>query len=141
MFFLHVFFALCIALLVATGFTVAARRKGRDADFLMILLTVFFGAWAGGLWLTPLGPVLWSAYWLPFFLVGLVFALILAAFPGPQDMENGSSVEFVNQEARRKQRRRNRLVVNIYFWVLLAVLVLAIVSAYVWELPAVGWRS
>lgn len=136
MFFLHLFFALCIALILAAVFTAAARNRGREADFVMILLVIFFGAWAGGVWLAPIGPVLWSVSWLPFFLVGLLFALILAAFPGPSGRERGDTVEFVDKSERRKQRRQNRLAVNIFFWILLAVLVLAIISAYVWELPA-----
>lgn len=136
MFFLHLFFALCIALLIAAVFTVAARRRGREADFVMVLLVVFFGSWAGGLWLAPVGPVLWSVSWLPFFLMGLLFALILAAFPGPPGRERGNTVEFINETERSRQRRQNRLAVNIFFWILLAVLLLAIVSAYLWELPA-----
>lgn len=44
-----------------------------------LLVVLFLATWAGGIWLVPLGPRVWGAYWLGFLVVGILVALIIAA--------------------------------------------------------------
>jgi hypothetical protein len=58
------------------------RRPGHEAPwptvFFVFLLT-FLVAWAGGVWLVPVGPTLYRVYWVPFVVVAVPYALLLLA--------------------------------------------------------------
>jgi len=85
-------------------------------------------SWAGGIWLTPFGPSIWGTYWLPFLIVGLIFALFLAAIPPSREEE--STVELVNQEKEMAKRRKAFLALSIFLWVFLGLLAAVIIIRY-----------
>ncbi len=64
--------ALCLSALLGLLFPRPTPRSGRFWFFLLI----FLAAWAGGLWMRPLGPELLGVHWLPFVLVGVLAALV-----------------------------------------------------------------
>ena len=98
---MDVVFALIIALLLVLIFTIIFRAKPPDFGSVAFFLIVFLSSWAGGIWLTPIGPVSWGVYWLPFLLVGVMVALLLAAVhPPPKE----STVELVDLEKRKARR-------------------------------------
>jgi hypothetical protein len=116
--------ALAVALLLTAIFTAGTRSRGIWVTWLLFFAMVLLAAWAGGMWLRPIGPPVRGVYWLPFLVVGLVVALLLAATmprapvlhgraPGP---ERGPEVE---------------MTFSIFFWVLMVGLAIAILLAYV----------
>ena len=57
-------------------------RRGWAETWLGIalaLVLLLLAVWAGGVWLMPLGPMLWGGHWLSFLLVGFFVVLVLAA--------------------------------------------------------------
>lgn len=77
-----------VALAVAASLYVAfshllARMWWPVAMNWIPLLVLFLFVWAGGVWVTPFGPEAGGIYWLPYVVVGLLAALVLAAATPP----------------------------------------------------------
>lgn len=51
--------------------------KGYWSSALYLFALLFVANWAGGVWLSPFGPVAWGSYWVPFVITGLVVAVLL----------------------------------------------------------------
>jgi hypothetical protein len=127
----EVLFALVIAVLFAAilscvfGWRHPSRSEPGSAVLFLFLL-LFFSAWAGGVWLAPVGPALWGVYWMPFLLVGLLFALLIlaASAPGRRPRSAKEAVE------RAEEAEAAGVVFSIFFWALLLSLIAAIVIRY-----------
>lgn len=125
MFFIDLLFALAVALLLTLIFAAILGTRGPWASVWVFLLVVFLAAWAGGLWITPFGPPLFDTYWLPFLLVGLIFALLLAAVTPVAPPRT-------RREAIAQAREEEAAVaaLTVFFWVLIIALAGAVVLAY-----------
>ncbi len=86
-------------------------------------LLIFLAAWAGGVWVTPVGPPVWGVYWLPFVIVALLFTFLLAAVTLPESPPQ-SSVEAWDQA---RNVAATALVIETFFW-LLPVNVIAVIA-------------
>jgi cytochrome c oxidase assembly factor CtaG len=123
-------FALVVATLLAFLVrTVNRRHEESDAPawpslaFLVVIL--FFVTWAGGIWLRPLGPILWRVYWIPFVAVGVVAALLLvAATPRRRPHNRREALQ------ARAQERALETAFGVFFWILVAVLLIAVTARY-----------
>jgi hypothetical protein len=118
-------FALAIALFFTVFFTLLGRRAKPWPVVLVFFLLIFLAAWAGGIWITPVGPTFLGIYWISFFAAGLIFALLLVAvtaFSSPR-----------SQDSKDKIRQEEDLEVTIsaFFWILLLSLIAAIIIGYV----------
>ncbi|MCF8143582.1 MAG: hypothetical protein K9N21_06645 [Deltaproteobacteria bacterium] len=128
MLFVHLIFALFFAILLSAIFALGFSRKGPGESVALFFLLLFLLSWAGGAWLAPFGPQLWGGYWLPFLLVGVVIALFLAAL-APTPQEPGTNLAKEGGEAVERQAALSGL--GIFFWILMATLVAAIVIRYI----------
>jgi hypothetical protein len=81
--------------------------------------------WAGGVWVTPVGPPIFGVYWLPFLLIGLFVVLLIAAGSTPERRPPAETV------AREEEAA---LGLSAFFWVLLLVLAIAIAAGYSWDM-------
>lgn len=138
MFGVELLFALVIALFLslilvaAIGWRHPARGGSGPAVFFLFLI-IFLVAWAGGAWMEPFGPVLWGGYWLPFLLIGLFVALILAAVtPGEPRRRRAASglPSEMERAARQEETAAGAVLFGVFFWVLLIVALIAIAAAY-----------
>jgi hypothetical protein len=128
MVFPDILFAFVIGLLFTVIFAIGFGRRGPWSSIPVFFLLVFLAAWVGGAWAAPVGPPLWGGYWLPFAFMGLLIALILvAAAPAPR-----STVEIEEPAAERKEERQAETAIEIFFWILLITMILAIITRYVW---------
>lgn len=127
MFFADFLFALCIALLLSAIFTLVFGRRGPWESVLVFFLLVFLASWAGGVWLSPFGPVLWGSYWFPFLVAGFVIALVLASMP-PGRSE--STVDLVEQAEEEREAKALLSALGIFFWILILALLAAIIFGY-----------
>jgi zinc transporter ZupT len=118
-------FALAASLFLTVVFAVIGRRAKSRRRVIVFALLVFFGAWAGGIWVTPVGPALLGVYWLSFFAVGLIFALVLEAMAAFHSRP-------ASGESRmdEKEEREIESVLSAYFWILLLTFIGAIVLGY-----------
>ena len=129
MFFTDLIYALFFAALLTAAFFVLFRTRGPWSSLVLFFLVVFLASWAGGVWFYPFGPVLWGTSFLPFLLVGLIIALLLAA-AAPTRREE-STVELVDREKRHKERASAARALSLFFWVLVGAFLVLIISRYV----------
>lgn len=129
MFFLDMIYALFFAVLLTAVFFGLFRTRGPWASLVLFFLVIFLASWAGGAWIAPFGPVLWGISFLPFLLVGLIIALMLAAAAPTQREE--STVELVDRDERKRERAKAFAALSVFFWILIGVFVVLILSRYV----------
>jgi hypothetical protein len=129
MFLIHLIYALFFAALLTAAFFALFRTRGPWSSLVLFFLVVFLATWAGGAWLAPFGPALWETAFLPFLLVGLIFALLLAAAAPSERPE--STVELVDREEQRRETATAVTVLSVFFWVLIGALIVVIVSRYI----------
>ncbi|MGC9357561.1 MAG: hypothetical protein ACP5GX_06840 [Anaerolineae bacterium] len=126
MFLIDFLFALAVALLLTAIFAVLFRTTGPWSSFWIFLAVIFLAAWAGGLWVAPLGPTLLGAYWLPFLLVGLFFALLMAAATPVARAPRTPREAVAEIEAEREAAT----AFSVFFWILLVGLLIAVILGY-----------
>ena len=124
-----VFFLALMFTLILAAFR--GRGYGDWAGVVWFFLLMFFATWALGVWFRPIGPLVWGADGLAFLVVAMIVALVVAAAlapappasraPGPAERPAGPGPETVAAEPQR---------FGVFFWILLAAAVVAIVSAY-----------
>ncbi len=132
MFFIDFTFAFVFALLLAGVLaalfgTRGVRRAGAWPIFLFLFVLLLAMTWAGGVWLSPFGPVFWGGYWLPFLVVGIIIALLIAALMPPARPPRSRS-EAVD---RAREEETATLALGAFFWMLVIVMVVAVVVRYV----------
>jgi hypothetical protein len=127
MFWKHVLIALATALGLSAVFIAGFRKRGPWDNYLLFFAVVFLGSWAGGIWFTPLGPPWGGVYWLPFLIVGLIFALLLAAVASPFPPD--TTVQLL-APGETSPEKRKQIVLGVYFWLLIFALVVLIVTRY-----------
>jgi hypothetical protein len=127
-FFVDLVAALFFGLLLTIIFTGGVRRD-LWANFFFFFLVVFLAAWAGGVWIGPVGPPFWGIYWVSFLIVGLFFALILAASMGPGHprTQRGSAGRVPEPVMGKEESKK---AADIFFWILIGALFLAILAHY-----------
>ena len=126
MVFVELFFALAVALFFTLVFTVLCRRARPWRSVIMFFLIVFLAAWAGGIWITPVGSTFLGIYWISFFTVGLIFTLFLEAVMAFSSRPPRAS----NDELRLKEKEME-ITLSAFFWILLLALFFAIIIGYV----------
>lgn len=123
MFLWHLVMAVLTALLVGAFFTLVIGRRGAWPGFIIFFLLIFLFSWAGGVWLAPFGPPISGVYWLPFLIVGIFVALILAAAaPGVPARSRGEAV---------REEEAAGTALGIFFWILFILLIAVIIIRYV----------
>ena len=122
-------FALVIALLFVILFAIVFRYRGPWNSMLWFFLIVLLATWAGGVWLTPVGPAVRGFHWMPFLMTGLIVSLLLAAATVPT--KEKPTIELIDEKERRAKRRAAGTALGIAFWVLSILLLVAIFLRYV----------
>jgi hypothetical protein len=116
-----VLIATCLVAVINLGF----RRKPLDAAPSAVFVVIFLATWAGGVWLAPIGPVIWGLNILSFVISGVLIALLITAVaPG--------RLPRTRAEALRKEDSRRQAVrtAGVFFWILIASLVAGILARY-----------
>lgn len=127
MFFPGLLFALVIACILTVIFAIGFRRQGWGIGLMLFFLILFLATWAGGLWLTPIGPLWWGVPWLSFLLVGIMMALLLVAL-----IPNGRRPRAAGDPKQKARASADTLVaIDVFFWVLIVGLLVTIVIRYI----------
>lgn len=121
-----------IAVLVTGLYMFLTRKVGRRTGLSWLFLIIFLGIWAGGIWLKPFGPTLWGIHWPAFLLVGLFMVLLLIVYlprRGPRGrLETLNMLDRI--EGEKELQEVTYITLGIFFWLLLAVLVIVIILRY-----------
>lgn len=72
-----------IALVIAAVFYYGFNSRGPWGSFWTFVIVIGFGVLIAALWARPVGPVWWGIAWFPLLIVGILFALLLAAATPP----------------------------------------------------------
>jgi hypothetical protein len=120
-----------LSLAVALGFTEflirAFRMRGPWKPRWSLWLVVFLAAWGGGVWLGPssMQAMGWLGYCLPFVLVGLAAAFVIALVSPRRALSTPS-----DREAFEREEQAVGMGVVVFFWSLCALLLAVIVHGY-----------
>jgi hypothetical protein len=128
MFFFEFLVVLLITLILTAIFAVGIRRRTTWNILVPFFIILFLATWATGIWIRPIGPVIKGIFWLPFLLVGLLYALLLTVFI-PSSRPPRTSREKVRQKVREQEVLS---ILNIFFWLLITGLIIAIVARYLY---------
>lgn len=137
MFLIDLVFALLIAFLVTVLLTAVfgwrhPSRQEEEAALpgaFFLFLILFFFIWAGGAWIGPFGPVLWSGAWLPFLVVGVVIGLFLLAVSEPPRPSRQRSAH-TPPPGETDPAPPRVILYGVVFWILLLVLLAVVIAAY-----------
>lgn len=116
-------FALLVAIVITLIFPLGFRRRVVWPGLFLFFMIIFLAAWAGGRWLTPIGPAAFGVFWLSFLVMGIFIALVIAAAAAPR---RESTVEMVEGS----EERREESAFDVFLGVLLIVLVVGIIVSY-----------
>jgi len=119
-------FALAIALFFTLIFAVLGRTPRSWTRQALFFLVVFLAAWAGGIWITPVGRSLMGVYWMGFLVVGLIFALVLEAVAA-----FSSRFPRTREKEIEKEEEGIETAIGIFFWILFIAFVVVIILGYV----------
>lgn len=93
-----------------------------------VFVLFFLVIWAGGLWLTPVGPQLIGVYLMPFFFVAIFIALFWAAAPPPPRRTRRTGEE--STPVQEEGTVATAVGLGMLFWVLLVGLAIAVLVRY-----------
>ena len=125
-----ILFESLLVLFITAGFTVifaVGFRKHTAWNVLFpFFMILFLSTWATGIWLTPTGPTLRGTFWVPFLVVGLLYALLLTALIPP------SRPPRPLREDNRKadEGRETILVLDVFFLMLIVALGIVLIVCY-----------
>ena len=126
MFLLDLLFAIVTALLLTGLFGMLFRRMTVGEGLLLFFVILFLATWAGGVWIAPIGPLLFDVSWLSFLLVGLFVVLLLTILIPPARPRS-----VVHETPGQVQAEAEAaIVMDVFFWVLIIGLLAVIVIAY-----------
>jgi Na+/melibiose symporter-like transporter len=134
-----IFFSLIIALLISLVFAKILVRKGPRKGFIWFFLTVFLGILAAGLWVKPYGTPLAGSNWFILLLVGVALALLIISTLSPRfpevdretQLDRKETIELLNGIEREKKIAGVAYVsLNVFFWLLIFLLLAAITGRY-----------
>lgn len=119
--------SLILAFLVILGLIAFTGESGGRSVWPIFVL-FFLAIWAGGLWLTPVGPPLIGVYWMPFLFVAIFIALFWAAAP-PSSRRTRRMGE-QSTPAQEEGTVATAAGLGLLFWVLLVGLAMAALVRY-----------
>jgi hypothetical protein len=117
--------AFILALFFAVIFNVAMRSRQRALPIAFIFILFFLFAWAGGLWIRPLGPPVFGVYWIPSLVATILIFLVLISFAQDETKKKGAA----SAEASGSNAAVTAAV-GLTLWILFAGLIAVIVVAY-----------
>lgn len=115
---------LAVAIVLLTGHRGPWHNPG------ILFLIVLLISWAGGIWLTPIGPALYGSYWIPYIIMAGLAALLLVNILPHKDKK------IIRSPEERLEEEEPEDVVALFslgvsFWIFICVLILAIGLAYI----------
>jgi hypothetical protein len=142
MFFLEFLFAFVLALVIA-GILAAALSRSTDQRSeiwplgLFFFVLLLFTIWAGGVWIAPVGPELWGVSWVPYVIIGIIVALLLAASVPSQDRWRSAQAAAAagsgtTTATPAEGEVASAVALSVFFWIVVAALIAAIAARYVW---------
>jgi len=126
MFIADLFVALIFGLVIVSIITRVLGTRGPWDNFLWFFLVVSLFAWAGGVWLLPIGPRWGGVGWVPIIFMGFLVSLLLTAASPRTSRKRLAAKEQAIADAESKAD------VDTIFWVLIICLLIFGMARYAW---------
>jgi hypothetical protein len=111
------------------------KRQGYQVAFFWLFVFMLLATWAGGLWIRPVGPNVGGLFIVPFIMAGVLAVCFLIAFskpPGPHGRRE--TLDMLERIQRQREIKKiTTISLNIFFYFLLALFVVAIAWRYVFN--------
>ena len=129
MFLFDFILAILISFVVLAGFAMFGS-KGPWDNLGTLFVVVLLITWAGGAWLTPVGPTLYGETWVPHLIVAGLVALLLVNLVPHRDVELLTSPE---KKLEENEPRGVAIIatLGIAFWIFVCALIVSIGLAYI----------
>jgi hypothetical protein len=124
----EIFIIIIIALFITTVFSLVFKNKGPWGTFGVFFAIIFLASWAARLWIAPLGPAIMGVAWVPVFVVGLVFAIILAAAITPPKNPRKEIID--KQVGATTDEDKTAVAFGAFFWLLIIILAVSVIIGY-----------
>ncbi len=121
-----IFFSLVISMFFMSILIALGPAFHHWRRLVAVFVVIFLGSWAGGIWITPVGPNVMGVYWLSAFVVGLLFTLAMSALAVRRTRRRERTEGEVAGEERELEA-----VIDAFIWILVGSLVVLIVFGYV----------
>lgn len=121
--------AFVVALIAAAIFYYGLGRRAPWSAFWIFLLIFFFTAWAGSIWMQPVGPLIWGFAFLPVLFLVILVGLILAAASGDRTtrrIDRATETEITETEVPAAGAGA-AVALGIFFWTFIGLLIVAII--------------
>lgn len=99
--------------------------KSKGLGFLFYFVLLFLAMWAGALWITPFGPVIYGAAILPILMVAVLISLLIvvsAMTPFERDT--------LRTPTTPGERKAVMVAFGVFFWIVVVVLIGMILGGY-----------
>lgn len=109
------------------------KQRGPWGSLWTFFLIVLLATWAIGALFNPIGPSVWGIYFLPFLIVGVFVAVLLAAVTQAEpfkDRPREVRGAMDDDEARKVSVGAS---IGMLFWLLVVFLVILLITQYVGE--------
>ena len=113
--FLGILVTVLAAIIVSVLFYYVFKSTGPWESFWIFLLILVLAGLAAGLWITPVGPVIWGIAWVPTIMAIIIFALLLGAASPPR----AKKAEQPGKYDEPAPRDRKAATIGALFWILL----------------------
>ena len=136
------FVALVLAVLlsISMGWRGPSQKRYWPA-MLFFFLILFFTSWAGGLWITPMGPQVLGVQWVPYIVIGFFVALLIFALMPPPtrqliDAEKAAELNRKNWDIEEYEQKHKSpasgytLAIGFFYFVFLLLIGVAILAHY-----------
>ncbi len=118
-----------IAFIIAMFFTMVLAVSGQKhrswKKIVTIFLIILFTSWAGGVWITPVGPSFLGIYWISFFIIALILALVMEIMASLHATDSN-----IDKRENQKKEETLEIVLSISFFMLMIAVIIIIIAGY-----------
>lgn len=133
MFLMELLASVIFAMLASSLSVYLLRRSGYKMAFFWLFTLVLLATWAGGVWISPVGPDIGGMFLLPFIIAGGLVVIFLLAFSRQQGPHGRhETIDLLEREQYKQDIQKiTTISLNLFFYFLLVLLLVAIVARYV----------
>lgn len=119
MFLTDLVLVLVISIVFTAAFAMGFRKLNFQFRMIFLFLILFLSTWAGGIWVKPIGPAVFSENFFSFLIVGFIMGMLLTAFLPPGNFES------MNKEKQGDVQVESCRIVTVDILYLILVIVLS----------------
>ena len=125
-FFIDLILVFLVALIFTVIFAAGFKKQRSKATLAGFFLLLMLGTWAIYAWVPPAGWLVYGVAWFQLLLIGLMIALLMAAFISPVTADDSQR----EKKEIDKSEQASLIAFDLFFWLLLIGLMIIILTPY-----------